>query len=85
MKTKLTLTVKKEIVEKAKHQAASRGISLSRMFEEVFEKDIPEVEKLPEQIAAARFLERLKKESPIKTLKKSDKELIRDHRDKKYV
>ena len=42
MKTKLTLTVEKEIVEKAKLKAASRGISLSKMFEEIFEKEIPE-------------------------------------------
>jgi hypothetical protein len=85
MKTKLTLTVKKEIVAKAKLKAASRGISLSKMFEEIFEKESPDLEKTPEQIAAARFLERLKKETPIKALEKSDKELIREHRDKKYV
>ncbi|WP_339750836.1 DUF6364 family protein [Algoriphagus aquimarinus] len=85
MKTKLTLTVKKEIVEKAKMQAASRGISLSKMFEEIFEKESPGVEKTSEQVAAARFLERLKEETPIKALEKSDKELLREHRDKKYV
>ncbi|MHA7130452.1 DUF6364 family protein [Algoriphagus namhaensis] len=85
MKTKLTLTIKKEIVEKAKQKAASRGISLSKMFEEIFEKENPEVEKTQEQLAAARFLERLKKESPINALEKSDKELLREHREKKYV
>jgi hypothetical protein len=85
MKTKLTLTVEKEIVEKAKQIAASRGISLSRMFEEVFAKENPDLEKTSEQLAAARFLERLKGETPIKALDKSDKELIREHRDKKYV
>lgn len=50
MKTKLTLTVEKEIVEEAKLKAASRGVSLSRMFEEIFEKEIPYVEKTPEQL-----------------------------------
>lgn len=85
MKTKLTLTVEKEIVEKAKQKAASRGISLSKMFEEIFEKENPDLEKTTEQLAAARFLERLKSEIPIKALDKSDKELIREHRDKKYV
>lgn len=85
MKTKLTLTVDKNIVEHAKQKAASRGISLSKMFEEVFAKENPELEKTPEQLAAARFLERLKKETPIKVLEKSDKELMREHRDKKYV
>lgn len=85
MKTKLTLTVKREIVEKAKMQAASRGISLSKMFEEIFEKENPELEKTPEELAAARFLDRIKKEKPIQSLEKSDKELIREYREKKYV
>ena len=85
MKNKLTLTVEKEIVEKAKLKAASKGISLSKMFEEVFSKENPNIEKTPEQLAAARFLERLKRESPIKALEKSDKDLIREHRNKKNV
>lgn len=85
MKTKLTLTVDKKIVESAKLKAANKGISLSKMFEEVFSKEIPDIEKTPEQLAAARFLERLKRESPIPALEKSDKELIREHRDKNYV
>ena len=83
MKTKLTLTIKKEIVEKAKRRAAGQGISLSKLIEGIFEKEDPELEKTPEQLAAARFLERLKNETPIKALDKSDKELIREHRDKK--
>ncbi len=85
MKTKLTLTIKKEVIEKAKRKASSKGISLSKMIEDIFEKEDPELEKTPEQLAAARFLERLKNETPIKALDKSDKELIREHRDKKYV
>jgi hypothetical protein len=85
MKTKLTLTIKKEIVEKAKRKASSQGISLSKMIEDIFEKEDPELEKTPEQLAAARFLERLKNETPIKTFDKSDKELMREHRNKKYV
>jgi len=85
MKTKLTLTVEKEIVEKAKLKAASRGISLSKMFEEVFAKEYPKVDKTPEQLAAARFLERMKSETPIKTMDMSDKELMQEHREKKYV
>lgn len=85
MKTKLTLTIKKEVVEKAKRRASSQGISLSKMIENIFEKGDLELEKTPEQLAAARFLERLKKESPIKASNKSDKELFRERRDKKYV
>ncbi len=85
MKTKLTLTVKKEIVEKAKRKASSQGISLSKMFEEIFEKENPSLEKTPAQLAAGRFLERLKKETPIKELEKSDKELMGEHRNDKYA
>jgi len=85
MKTKLTLTVEKEIVEKAKQQAANRGVSLSKMFEEVFAKENPEIEKTESQLAASRLLEWLKNQAPIKELEKSDKELVRAHRIKKYV
>lgn len=82
MKTKLTST-KKEIVEKAKRKESNQGISFSKMIEDIFEKEDPELEKTPEQLAVARFLERLKNEIPIKALDKSDKELVREHRDKK--
>ena len=85
MKTKLTLTVRKEIVEKAKQKAASRGVSLSRMFEEIFEKENPTLEKSPQQQAAELFLEKLKKAKPIQSLDKSDKELLKEKRDRKYV
>lgn len=85
MKTKLTLTIKKEIVEKAKRKASSQGISLSRLFEEIFEKENPSLEKTPAQLAAGRFLERLKTETPIQALEKSDKELINEHRNGKYA
>jgi hypothetical protein len=73
MKTKLTLTVDQEIVEIAKQKAASRGISLSKMFKEVFAKENPRIEKTPEQLAASRFLKRLKDETPIKAMDMSDK------------
>ncbi|WP_339701613.1 DUF6364 family protein [Algoriphagus aquimarinus] len=85
MKTKLTLTVDKKIVEKAKLKAASKGISLSKMFEEIFDKENPSLEKTPAQQAAGRFLKALKNQKPIKALEKSDKELIGEHRDKKYA
>ncbi len=85
MKTKLTLTIKKEIVEKAKRKASSQGISLSKLFERVFEEENPTLAETPEQRAAARFLERLRNEPPIKALDKSDKELINEHRNEKYA
>jgi hypothetical protein len=84
MKTKLTLTIEKEIVAKAKWKASSRGISLSNLFEEGFSKDNPQLEKSQEQLAASRFLERLKNEPRIKALDKSDKVLMWEHGDKKY-
>lgn len=84
MKNKLTLTIEKAIIDKAKMKASSQGISLSKLFEQVFEKDSPALEKTEAQLAAERLLKRLKKETPIDTLEKSDKELIRDHRNEKY-
>jgi len=39
MKAKLTLTVQKEITEKAKKVAEEKGMSLSKLFEQVFESD----------------------------------------------
>ncbi len=84
MKTKLTLTVKKEIVEKAKMQAASRGISLSKMFEEIFEKESPDLEKTESQLAAGRLLKRLESIEPMKGQKESDKALVTRFLKQKY-
>jgi hypothetical protein len=84
MKTKLTLTIEKDIVEKAKRKASSQGISLSRLFEKVFDEENPGLKKSPEQLAAARFLERLKNDKRIEPMDKTDKELIRAHRETKY-
>jgi hypothetical protein len=85
MKTKLTLTIEKDIVEKAKRKASSQGISLSRLFEKVFDEKNPGLKKSPEQLAAARFLERLKNDKRIEPMDKTDKELIRAHRETKYI
>jgi hypothetical protein len=38
IKTKLTLTVKKSVIDTAKRRATDKGISLSRMFEEILKK-----------------------------------------------
>jgi len=50
------------------------------MFEEIFEKKVPDLEKnTGGQIAAASIFRKVKKkETPIKSLEKSDKDLIRD-------
>ncbi|REG83947.1 DUF6364 family protein [Algoriphagus antarcticus] len=84
MKTKLTLTVKKEIVDKAKLQAASRGISLSKMFEEIFEKESPDLEKTDSQFAAGRLLKRLESMQPMEDQKESDKVLLTRFLKQKY-
>lgn len=84
MKTKLTLTVEKEIVEKAKQQAADRGISLSRMFEEVFSKEDPEIEKTESQLAAGRLLKRLEEMKPTKAPVVSDKLALTEYLKEKY-
>jgi len=81
-KTKLTLTVRKDIIEKAKRRAKEQGISVSTLFEESFEKEEPEIMK--EQKAAARLLELLENSEPIQALPESDKELWHKHLDEKY-
>jgi hypothetical protein len=55
------------------------------LFKEIFDKQNPSLEKTPAQLAAGRFLERLKNEKRIEPIDKTDKELIRAHREKKYV
>lgn len=84
MKTKLTLTVEKEIVEKAKRKAASRGISLSNLFEEIFAKDDPELGKTSEQLAVGRLIKRLESMEPMEAQKESDKVLLKNFLKEKY-
>ncbi|WP_425389900.1 DUF6364 family protein [Ekhidna sp.] len=81
-KTKLTLTIRKDLIEKAKSSAKAKGISVSKLFEEAFEKEDPE--NLKEQKAASRLLEHLEKSKPVETLPESDKELWHKHLDEKY-
>ena len=53
MKTKLTLTIEKSIIERAKEFASSSGKSLSDLVESYLEKEITSLEieqsKLPEE------------------------------------
>ncbi|GMQ34851.1 hypothetical protein Ataiwa_31240 [Algoriphagus taiwanensis] len=44
MKTKLTLTIEKSVIEKAKEFAGNSGKSLSEMVERFLEKEISEAE-----------------------------------------
>jgi hypothetical protein len=82
MKTKLTLTVRKDIIEKAKRAAKSKGVSVSKLFEEVFDKK-PAV-KTEEQKAMERLRALLAKSKPVQALPESDKELYHKHIKEKY-
>jgi hypothetical protein len=83
MKTKLTLTIKKSVIDSAKRMAKKKGISLSRMFEEIFEEMGPNEIKTEPQRAAERLLKTLEKANSIPT--KDDKELIKSHVKRKFA
>ncbi|WP_114751616.1 DUF6364 family protein [Pleomorphovibrio marinus] len=83
MKTKLTLTVKKTVIDAAKRKANSKGISLSRMFEEIFEGEEPNEIKTEPQRAAERLMNRLEKYDGINQLE--DKTLIKEHVKRKFA
>jgi dsRNA-specific ribonuclease len=83
IKTKLTLTVKKSVIDTAKGRAKDKGISLSRMFEEIFEEGKSNVIKTAPQRAAERLLQRLEKSKSIRT--KDGKELIKSHVERKFA
>ncbi|MDO8968934.1 DUF6364 family protein [Algoriphagus sp.] len=84
MKTKLTLTIKKEVVEKAKRKASSQGISLSKMIEDIFEKEDPSVQYSESQLAAKKLLERLEEMESTKAPLESDKVALTKYLKEKY-
>ena len=81
-KRKLTLTIREDIIEKAKQRAKEHGVSVSKLFEESFEKEDSEIMK--EQKAASRLLNLLEEAEPVQALPDSDKELWHKHLDEKY-
>ncbi len=83
MKTKLTLTVQKRIIDSAKKMAKERNISLSQLFEQIFGKADTEIIKTEPQKAAQRLLQHLQKSKRVKTL--DDKILVKSHISKKYA
>jgi hypothetical protein len=83
MKTKLTLTIKKSVIDSAKRMAKKKGISLSRMFEEIFEEMGTNEIKTEPQRAAERLLKTLEKANSIPTI--DDKELIKSHVKRKFA
>ncbi|MGY6523543.1 MAG: DUF6364 family protein [Mongoliitalea sp.] len=83
MKAKLTFTIKKSVIDSAKKKAKERGISLSKMIEEIFEASEQPSIQTEEQRAAQRLLARLEHAPTLET--KFDKELIKEHIKKKYA
>jgi hypothetical protein len=83
MKTKLTLTVRKGIIATAKMHSRKSGKSISRLFEEIFERTEVQSIKSEPQRAAGRLLKALEGSKPLKKL--NDKELLRKHITAKYA
>ena len=84
MKTKLTLTVRKSIINTAKQYSRRTGKSISQMFEELFEKaEIADSIKSEPQRAAERLLQALESRRAIKTL--DDKKLLKNHVARKFA
>ena len=83
MKTKLTLTVRKSVIEKAKRYSRRTGKSISQMFEEVFELNEARSIKSEQQRAAGRLLTTLESSKSIKTLE--DKALLKEHVARKFA
>jgi hypothetical protein len=83
MKTKLTLTVKSSVIELAKRKAKSKGISVSQMFEKMFEDEGENIFKTESQKAAERLLEKLAKSETTSDF--DDKTLIKEHVKRKFA
>lgn len=84
MKTKLTLTVRKDIIEIAKRKAKVRGVSVSKLFEDVFSAPTKDSKKSSEQIAGENLLKFLEKQPVIEASNRPDKDLIKDRLKEKY-
>jgi hypothetical protein len=82
MKTRVTLTVEKEIADHAKALAKSQGISLSELFSRKFEA-LDET-LLASQFAAKRFLEQMENQPTLPAQEKTDKQLRKKYLRKKY-
>lgn len=83
MKTKLTLTVHKTVINAARKRSRSSGKSISGLFEEVFkEKDTVNIQT-EQQRAATRLLKLLNITDNITT--QDDQTLLKMHIRKKYA
>lgn len=82
-KTKLTLTIRKDLIAKAKSSAKAKGISVSKLFEEAIIED--EKKEKNERNKALKELRKLiEKSGPTQALPESDRELYHRHLDEKY-
>ena len=82
-KTKLTLTVRKDIIEKAKQKAKEKGVSLSQLFEESMTSQESNDQK--KKITKLDELRALIMESkPSKVLPETDRALYHKRLEKKY-
>jgi len=80
MKTRLTLTVKQTVIERARRYSRRTGKSISQLFEEIFEHAEKRAVKTEPQLAAERLLKSLRSSKSIMAQSGSDKDLV-----KKYV
>lgn len=83
MKTKLTLTVNGEIIEKARKYSEATGKSISQLFEEFFESATRTKRKSASQLAAERLLKKIAAADPVKQL--NDKSLLKEQVARKYA
>jgi hypothetical protein len=83
MKTKLTLTVRKSVINTAKRYSRKTGKSISEMFEELFEKTEPTRIKSEQQRSAERLLKTLEVSKSVKSL--DDKSLLKEHVARKFA
>ena len=81
-KTKLTLTVREDIIRQVKQQAKERGISVSKLFEEKVDEIIMSKEEKIKALNKLRDL--IKQSAPSEVLPESDRELYHKHLAKKY-
>lgn len=84
MKTKLTLTVNKAVIDQAKKIARQRKVSVSKLFEEVFEGPEPQPLRTDKQKSASALIKLLDESPAIRTKKKHDKALIKKYVSGKY-
>lgn len=83
MKTKLTLTVRKSVIETAKRHSRRTGKSISKMFEELFEETELRSIKSEKQRAAIRLLKSLESANSIETI--NDKLFLKQHVERKFA